>query len=194
VIAIVAVVAAVAGTACGGAVPATSPADDSSAAPIVAHAPAPVAVVQPDAAVGEGAASAAVATEPPRIAAAGAHSPGPTPGPAASASASTSSSPSTDQLSATVAPSCVVANQPFVVTIASTPQASLALAVSFADDQAHGLMTFADADDAGRFTWRLVAPPDAPSGPATVLIAARDAEGRDTGATVGFAVAGKSCG
>lgn len=190
-IAIVAVVAAVAGTACGGAVPATSPPDASSAAPVVAHASATVAEVRPAAAEGANAVPAVVVTEPARGAAAGADSSRPAP---ASASASSSFSPAVDPLSATVAPSCAVANQPFAVTITSTPRASLALAVSFADDQTHGLMTFAEADEAGRFTWQLVAPADVPTGPATVLVASRDADGRDTGTTAAFSIAGRSCG
>lgn len=190
-IAIVAVVAAVAGTACGGAVPATSPPDASSAAPVVAHASATVAEVRPAAAEGANAVPAVVVTEPARGAAAGADSSRPAP---ASASASWSFSPAVDPLSATVAPSCAVANQPFAVTITSTPRASLALAVSFADDQTHGLMTFAEADEAGRFTWQLVAPADVPTGPATVLVASRDADGRDTGTTAAFSIAGRRCG
>lgn len=190
-IAIVAVVAAVAGTACGGAVPATSPPDASSAAPVVAHASATVAEVRPAAAEGANAVPAVVVTEPARGAAAGADSSRPAP---ASASASSSFSPAVDPLSATVAPSCAVANQPFAVTITSTPRASLALAVSFADDQTHGLMTFAEADEAGRFTWQLVAPADVPTGPATVLVASRDADGRDTGTTAAFSIAGRRCG
>ena len=97
-------------------------------------------------------------------------------------------------LTVSVDPACAVAGQSLTVHLSSAPRASFAMAVSFADDQAHGLMAFADADEAGRFAWTVVIPPDVPAGEATVLVGAREpAGGNDVGATAPFLVSEGGC-
>lgn len=92
-------------------------------------------------------------------------------------------------LSAVVMPSCISPGDAFEVRISSEARAGFALAVAYADDQAHGAMGFGDADDAGVFVWSLVAAADVPVGPATVLIGARpEGGGPATSIKVPFSV------
>ena len=77
-------------------------------------------------------------------------------------------------LAVTVAPPCVARGGTLAVTIQTRPRASVAAAVSYADEEAHGALTVGDADGTGAFRWQVVVSPDAPEGPAEALVSAQD--------------------
>lgn len=98
--------------------------------------------------------------------------------------ASSANSPaSAFAVSAAVVPACVTPGSAFEVRMTSASHARLSMIVAYADSQPHGAMGFGDTDRAGTFSWPLVAPPDTPAGPATVLVGAQPAQGGDSAST-----------
>lgn len=122
----------------------------------------------------------------------GAPSPGSTgkpptsPGPAASQGSEMA-------VSVTPGSRCAIAGQPMTVKIQADPRAGLSMVVGYSDSQPHGNYGFGDTDDSGAYTWAFVVGADAPTGEATVLVAAKAWDGSKGGSGKATFTVSKRC-
>jgi hypothetical protein len=81
-----------------------------------------------------------------------------------------------------------------LVVVTTRPWSAIAAAVAYSDSEAHGAYKIGAADGEGVWQWTFVVEPDAPDGPAQVLISAQDrsADSNDEGAkTTGEGAVGR---
>ena len=90
-------------------------------------------------------------------------------------------------------PPCARRGSVLAVSIRTVSAAALGLALSYSDGNPHGAMHIDDASSEGSYVWRILVPPEAPSGAASVLVSSSN--GKEAAARqVRFVVAGaKGC-
>lgn len=88
-------------------------------------------------------------------------------------------------LRVTITPPCVTPGATLQLLVETRPHSSIAAAVAYSDNQAHGAMQVAKAASDGSWRWNVVVSPKAPQGPARALISAQDraASSNDDGAS-----------
>jgi hypothetical protein len=84
-------------------------------------------------------------------------------------------------VTATMSATCVTRGMPVNVTVKTRPQASLAGAVEYADEDAHGNYAIGSADGTGTWRWPFVVSTEAPIGRAVLGVSAQDRTPTDDG-------------